>query len=330
MTMILLSEFNQNHLKLFHKEGMQGSCHPLFFSHHPDGEWDMTSWESLLSAIEQHSSPIVCVSTLTAKTFFPWILFLRTLKMHHPTASIIFIATYMAYARQASMENHPALTLLRETLNLFPSSTGFVVDPHQSLERVGFLPIDLVDFYHEHIQNFSPSKTVIIAPDRGRRNFVQTLSHKTHIPSLFLTKTRSSHRVTLMEEPSQTSAYDKDILIFDDIIDSGATMMAVVEHLKKQRPRSLHIFVTHWLLQQSQAESFSHVLTQCPCPIYLYGVNMIAPIDFAKNLPPHTHTVTLDLSSVITTVIPTITATHVSTQTRPLTNHTSQTEGDHA
>lgn len=329
MTTILLNELNQNNLKLFFFKSMQGSCHTFSFSHYADGELDTASWEPVLSTLKNHSSHIVCVGTLTAKTFFPWIVFLRSLHRYHPTASVIFIAPYLAHTRTLLPVTDPALTLLRDTLDLFQTSQCFVVDPHQSLNDIDFSSIHLVDFYQKYIQHFRPKTTIILAPDKGRQDFVEKLSAKTDIPSFFLTKERSHNTVTLLDVPSTKLTHQKDIIIFDDIIDSGATITAIIEHLKEKTLRSLHIFITHWLLQPSQESAFYDALSQCKYPVYLKNTNTIGNADFPTNLPPHVHCATLDLSHFLSTFIHDATSHFASTRVFPPKEDTPQSEGVH-
>lgn len=314
MVLILTSELNKMNLKSFYCEGVQFSCQSVSFPRYPDGELDGTSWRSLCLLLKKASQPIVCIDSLNSDGLFPWILFLRTLHNLFPDAAVVFIATYLAYTRQALPQTNPALLLLRDTLSLFSRTHCFVVDPHQSLVSLGFESIELCDFYKTLLQQFSPSTSVLVSPDKGREHFVRVLSDQTHLPALFLNKSRTPKGIEITVDVSnnEENLHDKDVIILDDMIDSGATILSVMATLKKKDPRSFHLFITHWLLQKEKEDAFYDNLSQYALPIYLYRTNTVSCRPFPKNLSPYISCVTLDLSGEIQQCIQKILKKYVS------------------
>jgi len=94
---------------------------------------------------------------------------------------------------------------------------------------------------------------VLCAPDKGARQFVEDIEKhfSTDIPILYMDKQRSGERKIDMElsDKSNINIEDikgKDIVVFDDMIRTGTTIVKCCEILKEYQPRKIVFCVTHF------------------------------------------------------------------------------------
>jgi hypoxanthine phosphoribosyltransferase len=97
-------------------------------------------------------------------------------------------------------------------------------------------------------QDYQDKDLVLVGVLRGSYLFLADLSRHIDLPvivdflavSSYGTRTQSSGVVRLTSDLS-TSIVDKDVLIVEDIIDTGLTMNYLIENLQTRKPRSIKV-----------------------------------------------------------------------------------------
>jgi len=108
---------------------------------------------------------------------------------------------------------------------------------------------------------------VLCAPDRGAREFVREMYKRLDLPKakfILLNKARSGERkvkITLDEESS--SAFDSisghDIVLFDDMVRTGSTVVKSCQFLKQLNPKRLVFAVSHFYASDEGREKMAHI-----------------------------------------------------------------------
>jgi ribose-phosphate pyrophosphokinase len=109
---------------------------------------------------------------------------------------------------------------------------------------------------NSNIVNFEPDGTglALCAPDEGARDFVREMISRLNLPKakcLLLEKERTGERdvdIRLFEGSESTfeDIAGHDVVLFDDMVRTGSTVVKTCQYLKKTNPRRLIFAVTHF------------------------------------------------------------------------------------
>ena len=128
-----------------------------------------------------------------------------------------------------------------------------------------FVPCDIFSHYLASSGIVDPGKTVLCAPDKGAIPFVEDIKGAmSHLnpPILKMDKVRSGERAIEME-PSECSDIGmediegKDVIVFDDMVRTGTTIVKCCRILKKFKPRRIIFCVTHFHSSSESREKLS-------------------------------------------------------------------------
>ncbi len=101
-------------------------------------------------------------------------------------------------------------------------------------------------------------KLLVVSPDKGGVTRSDAFAKHAGIPVVHLSKTRNleSGAVTVTDISRSVNGYD--CIIFDDIINTGATAIETSEYLKRRGAGKVHFLATHGVLAGSAAKDLSH------------------------------------------------------------------------
>jgi ribose-phosphate pyrophosphokinase len=137
-------------------------------------------------------------------------------------------------------------------LDLHNSSTpGFFSIPTQHLTA---LPL-FVDFVKSHFQldNF-----VVASPDFGGLKRAQVFADQLQLPLINIDKHRDLHSGVIQSMGLQGEVAGKSVLIFDDMIGTGGTVLNATELLKKEGAHQVHFFATHGIFAHNGREKIEN------------------------------------------------------------------------
>jgi ribose-phosphate pyrophosphokinase len=164
------------------------------------------------------------------------------------------VTPYLAYMRQdkifAEGEALSAKTILKvleelsDSLTLvnchFLNSGGEAVYNHIRFMNLDAIPL-LVDHLRDKVQ-----KPVVIAPDKGSMGYAKAAAHALDCDFNHLSKKRiSGSEVTI--KPKELPVKDHDVIILDDIISTGGTIVEAVKVIRGWHPRSISVGCVHGL-----------------------------------------------------------------------------------
>jgi hypoxanthine phosphoribosyltransferase len=118
-----------------------------------------------------------------------------------------------------------------------------LIDENRLQSRIAELGNEISNDYKDS------NDLLLICILRGAIIFLSDLSRQIHVPhsmdfmaiSSYGAGNRNSSGVVRINMDLTTNIYDKDVLIVEDIIDSGNTLAYVLELLSTRKPKSLHI-----------------------------------------------------------------------------------------
>jgi len=174
------------------------------------------------------------------------LLVLRSLRK---AKSITAVIPYLPYSR-GDKEFEPGMCISADALarvfRSFRVKSIITADVHSPLvENMydSFIDINAQDLF---IRNL-PTGAAVIAPDAGSLPKAEEFAGRMKAELIVLKKYRPKAQVAEIRDISGDPA-GKDLVIFDDMIDTASTMVAVVNYLKAFKPKSITICATHAIL----------------------------------------------------------------------------------
>ncbi len=118
---------------------------------------------------------------------------------------------------------------------------------------VNLFPDSLFNYYIHNSGIVDPANTVLIAPDKGAVDFVSSVARAngTNLPIVIMDKIRTGERKVHMTV-AQHSQYplsfikDRDIVVLDDMVRTGGTIVACCKLLREYNPRKVIFMTTHF------------------------------------------------------------------------------------
>ena len=165
---------------------------------------------------------------------------------------IILLLPYLGYSRHDKDKKGESCATACVGQMLAASGVDEVVtiDVHSDVD-IDLFPIPLIslsptELFANVIHEKHLTNATIVAPDRGaiRRADALALSSQTIFPASYITKKRTKKSITHFTLHGDVS---KQVIIIDDILDTGATLLSAVRKLREAGAKEMIIMVTHGL-----------------------------------------------------------------------------------
>jgi ribose-phosphate pyrophosphokinase len=168
-------------------------------------------------------------------------------------ARISLLITYFGYERQDRAAPGEALSaeVIARCLQLFALEQIFIIHAHSAalhrfLSFKNIIPVSLVCPIAHQCDG-------IVAPDQGAHELAQLVTRECVIEPIFVTKMRPAQ-----EHVEVTGVlgdiHDKTVLIIDDIISTGRTIVSVSTKLQELGARDVYVFATHGVFSGNARE----------------------------------------------------------------------------
>lgn len=139
------------------------------------------------------------------------------------------------------------------TIHTHSVSTKAIYKEYFNNMLTDIIPTEIYADYMKTSDIVDMDNLVLCAPDKGARGLVEDMAGQfgEDVPILYMDKERSGERQIDMELSEKSSINienikDKDIVVFDDMIRTGTTIVRCCELLKKYQPRKIVFCVTHF------------------------------------------------------------------------------------
>jgi len=221
----------------------------------PDGEW----YARLKNDIKNEDC-VVVKSAFNNEELIKTILILDALRRNNPK-SITLVLPYLVYMRQDKIfiegEALSAEVVLK-ILNNYVDKI-FLINSHMFRKEGEFnykgIKIYNIDVFGEIAKYFKKLKNPnVIAPDKGAIDIAEECGKILNCESDYLEKERDRITGNVVIKQKDLKIEGKDVLIPDDIIASGGTMIEVLKIIRRFNPASINIACVHGVF--CDAENF--------------------------------------------------------------------------
>lgn len=181
---------------------------------------------------------------------------------------ITAVIPYFGYARQ-DRKDEPRVPisakLIANLLTVSGASRILTMDLHaEQIQGFFDIPVDhlyAAPVFIKHYQQFDLSNYILISPDAGRVNRVRAFARRLSkdLPIAIIDKRRIGPNQTLVANVIG-DVKGKVALIYDDMIDTGGTLIDAAEAIKENNALEVYACVVHPLLSK---EAYQNVVNSC-------------------------------------------------------------------
>ncbi|MGC8572835.1 MAG: phosphoribosyl pyrophosphate synthase (PRPP synthase) [Caldisphaera sp.] len=171
----------------------------------------------------------------------------------------ILVSPYLAYARQdrVFLEGEPIS--VRSILNIFKEYYNmlFTIEIHkeESLKYFGKPSINIRPYiYMAEKIGFDKKNIAVLSPDIGAIDRAKSLSSYLNCEYDYFVKSRDRVTGEITMQPKELDVKGKDIIIIDDIISTGGTILKASQILRSQGARKIYVMVSHAILLNNAEE----------------------------------------------------------------------------
>jgi len=178
--------------------------------------------------------------------------------------TVNIIVPYYGYARQErkSAPREPiSAKMVADVLTTVGANRVITMDLHAPAIQGFFnIPVDhltALDLISEYLRSKNISNPVIVSPDAGRASMAEKLANHLDSPFAIMIKKRPSHNESVITHVIG-DVEGRTPIIIEDIIDTGTTIINVVEGLKERGAKDVYVCATHGLFSGSALERLNH------------------------------------------------------------------------
>ncbi|MEK3883551.1 ribose-phosphate pyrophosphokinase [Paenibacillus sp. PL2-23] len=178
--------------------------------------------------------------------------------------SINIVMPYYGYARQErkSAPREPISAKMVADVLTTAGATRIIsvdlhADPIQGFFKITVDHLTALDMIIDYLRSKSIRNPVVVSPDAGRATMAEKLAGLMDCPFAIMIKNRPAHNQSeithiIGEVDGMTP------IIIEDLIDTGSTIVNVVEALKKRGAEDAYICATHGLFSDNAVDKLNH------------------------------------------------------------------------
>ncbi|NQU99922.1 MAG: ribose-phosphate pyrophosphokinase [Parcubacteria group bacterium] len=182
------------------------------------------------------------------------LIIIDALKRLKPKKITVILPFYPYRRQERKVESGEAITseLCAKLLKAAGSDKLIVLDLHtekvKKFFKIPFEHLTVFDLFVDYFKKKKLKNTIVVAPDEGASGINSKLAKKLGIKSCYIKKSRERKhdKVARMELTGEVK--DKDVIIIDDEINTGGTLMKAATTLKKKGAKKVFFACTHGIL----------------------------------------------------------------------------------
>ncbi|CAM3005948.1 ribose-phosphate pyrophosphokinase [Paenibacillus sediminis] len=178
--------------------------------------------------------------------------------------TINVIVPYYGYARQErkSAPREPiSAKMVADVLTTVGATRVITIDLHAPAIQGFFnIPVDhltALDLISDYLKSKNIENPVIVSPDAGRASMAEKLANRLDSPFAIMIKKRPKHNESVITHIIG-DVKDRTPIIIEDLIDTGSTIIHVVEGLKERGAKDAIVCATHGLFSDNAIERLVH------------------------------------------------------------------------
>ena len=170
------------------------------------------------------------------------------------SSKIYAIIPYMGYARQDKQflsGEAVTMSIVAKMLQVAGAKKVFVVDIHSKAALNHFkIPAENISAIPELAKYFKKKKLknpLVVSPDIGGSSRAKKFAGLLNTDFVALKKSRNRKTGKVQIKSSKVDVYGRDLLLVDDIISTGSSIIKATQFLKKQKCKRGFVACTHGL-----------------------------------------------------------------------------------
>ncbi|MCX6749755.1 MAG: ribose-phosphate pyrophosphokinase [Candidatus Pacearchaeota archaeon] len=242
------------------------------FGHFRNGELNVEVPENL----RRREIYFVQDSTQNPQEWWVELLLLKDLLFNSSATSVTYVLPNMLFSRKDRKDQpHVPISARALARSISPDLARIITMDLHAAQIQGFYPANVpldnlpgapqaVQYIKEHPFN-GLEDTVVLSPDAGGARRAESFARRlgSHYPIALIDKRRVD--AGKVEEMRLVGDVDgRNVLIVDDLIDSGTTLLKAAEELRAHGARELYCYGTHGIFTKGTAElkaAFDRVIT---------------------------------------------------------------------
>jgi ribose-phosphate pyrophosphokinase len=170
-------------------------------------------------------------------------------------AKISVFVPYLAYSRQDKkfLNGEPLSSkIVCNTIESLGANEIFFLDIHSEL-ILDFFTIPThnliaLELFGKYFKGLALSHPLIVAPDKGALKKAQIAAQLMNTDCTYIEKTRDRYTGNITIDIKEIDVKNRDIILIDDIISTGGTMVKTIEMAKNQGANRIYAACSHPLL----------------------------------------------------------------------------------
>jgi len=178
--------------------------------------------------------------------------------------TINIIVPYYGYARQErkSAPREPiSAKMVADVLTTAGANRVVTIDLHAAAIQGFFnIPVDhmtSLDLISDYLLSKGIENPVVVSPDAGRASMAEKLANRLDSPFAIMIKKRPSHNESVITHVIG-DVEGRTPIIIEDLIDTGTTILNVVEGLKERGSKNVYVCATHGLFSDGALSKLDH------------------------------------------------------------------------
>ncbi|WP_270167468.1 ribose-phosphate diphosphokinase [Paenibacillus sp. SYP-B4298] len=178
--------------------------------------------------------------------------------------TINIIVPYYGYARQerkAAPREPISAKMLADVLTTVGANRVITIDLHAPAIQGFFnIPVDhltALDLLSDYLKSKDIKNPVVVSPDAGRASTAEKLANYLDSPFAIMIKKRPTHNESVITHVIGDVEGQTPIII-EDLIDTGTTIVNVVESLKERGAEDIYVCATHPLFSGPALQRLDH------------------------------------------------------------------------
>lgn len=178
--------------------------------------------------------------------------------------TVNIIVPYYGYARQErkSAPREPiSAKMVADVLTTAGANRVVTIDLHAAAIQGFFnIPVDhmtSLDLISDYLLSKGIENPVVVSPDAGRASMAEKLANRLDSPFAIMIKKRPSHNESIITHVIG-DVEGRTPIIIEDLIDTGTTILNVVEGLKERGSKNVYVCATHGLFSDGALSKLNH------------------------------------------------------------------------
>ncbi|MDG0809417.1 ribose-phosphate diphosphokinase [Cohnella rhizosphaerae] len=196
--------------------------------------------------------------------FFVELLIMIDAAKRASARTVNIVLPYYGYARQerkAAPREPISAKMVADVLTTVGATRIVTIDLHAPAIQGFFnIPVDhltALDLISDYLRAKNIRNPVIVSPDAGRASTAEKLANQLDSPFAIMIKKRPAHNESVITHViGEVEGYTP--IIIEDMIDTGTTIVNVVEGLKERGSEDVYVCATHPLFSGNALQKLDH------------------------------------------------------------------------